>query len=75
MQIEILLKQIRQEKKVTLTKLSDRSGVSVSHISDIENNYKMPSLLVSVKLAKALDIEITELYKVTWWLSWIVINM
>lgn len=66
MQIEILLKQIRQEKKVTLTKLSDRSGVSVSHISDIEKNYKMPSLLVSVKLAKALDIEITELYKVTW---------
>lgn len=53
-------------KKVTLTKLSDRSGVSVSHISDIENNYKMPSLLVSVKLAKALDVEITELYKVTW---------
>lgn len=66
MHIEILLKQIRHEKKVTLTKLSDRSGVSVSHISDIENNYKMPSLLVSVKLAKALDIEITELYKVTW---------
>ncbi|MBO5004614.1 MAG: helix-turn-helix transcriptional regulator [Clostridia bacterium] len=66
MQIEILLKQIRHEKKVTLTKLSDRSGVSVSHISDIENNYKMPSLLVSVKLAKALDVEITELYKVTW---------
>lgn len=66
MHIEILLKQIRHEKKVTLTKLSDRSGVSVSHISDIENNYKMPSLLVSVKLAKALDIEITELYKATW---------
>ncbi|HBC84409.1 MAG TPA: hypothetical protein DCZ30_02955 [Clostridiales bacterium] len=66
MHIEILLKQIRHEKKVTLTKLSDRSGVSVSHISDIENNYKMPSLLVSVKLAKALDIEITELYKAIW---------
>lgn len=66
MHIEILLKQIRHEKKVTLTKLSDRSGVSISHISDIENNYKMPSLLVSVKLAKALDVEITELYKATW---------
>ncbi len=66
MQIEILLKEVRENKKITLNKLADRSGVSVSHISDVENNYKMPSLLVAVKLAKALDVDITELYKVTW---------
>ena len=66
MHIEILLKQIRQEKGMTLTKLSERSGVSTSHISDIENNYKMPSLIVMVKLAKALDVGITDLYKVIW---------
>ena len=66
MHIEILLKQIRQEKGMTLKKLSERSGVSTSHISDIENNFKMPSLIVVVKLAKALDVEVTELYKVIW---------
>lgn len=66
MHIEILLKQIRQEKGITLKKLSERSGVSTSHIGDIENNFKMPSLIVVVKLAKALDIEVTELYKVIW---------
>ena len=66
MHIEILLKQIREQKNVTLTKLSEKSGVSTSHISDIEKNFKMPSLIVMVKLAKALDVNITELYKVKW---------
>ena len=51
---------------MTLKKISERSGVSTSHISDIENNFKMPSLIVMVKLAKALDVEVTELYKVIW---------
>lgn len=66
MHIEILLKQVRQKKKVTLNKLSERSGVSTTHINDIENNIKAPSLLVMVRLSKALDVDITELYKVKW---------
>lgn len=66
MHIEILLKQIRQDKGMTLKKLSERSGVSTSHISDIENSFKMPSLIVVVKLAKALDVGVTDLYKVIW---------
>lgn len=66
MHIEILLKQIRQDKGVTLKKLSEKSGVSTSHISDIEKNFKMPSLIVMVKLAKALDVGVTDLYKVIW---------
>ena len=66
MHIEILLKQVRQDKGMTLKKLSERSGVSTSHISDIENNFKMPSLIVVVKLAKALDVGVTDLYKVIW---------
>ena len=66
MHIEILLKQIREEKNMTLSKLSEKSGVSTTHINDIENNIKSPSLLVMVRLSKALDVEITELYKVKW---------
>jgi hypothetical protein len=27
----------------------------------------MPSLVVMVKLAKALDVGVTDLYKVIWW--------
>lgn len=66
MHIEILLKQVRKRKKITLKKLSDKSGVSTTHINDVENNLKSPSLLVMIQLAKALDVEITELYKVKW---------
>ena len=66
MHIEILLKQVREEKGVPLKKLSEKSGVSTSHISDIEKNFKMPSLLVMVKIAKALDVSVTDLYKVIW---------
>lgn len=67
MHIEILLKQIREEKNVTIKKLAEKSGVSKTHISDIEKNFKMPSLIVMVKIAKALDVNITDLYKVMWW--------
>ena len=66
MYVEILLKQVRQRKRVTLNKLSEKSGISKTHINDIENNIKGPSLLVMIRLAKALDVEITELYKVKW---------
>ena len=66
MHIEILLKQVRQKKNMTLNKLSEKSGVSSTHINDIENNIKNPSLFVMVRLSKALDVEITELYKVKW---------
>ncbi len=66
MHIEMLIKDVRETKNIPLNRLSYKSGVSVSHINDIENNLKMPSLLVMVRLAKALNVEITELYKVIW---------
>lgn len=66
MYVEILLKQVRQRKNVTLNRLSEKSGISTTHINDIENNIKGPSLLVMIQLAKALDVDITELYKVKW---------
>ncbi len=66
MYVEILLKQVRQRKNVTLNRLSEKSGISTTHINDIENNIKGPSLLVMIQLAKALDVDITELYRVKW---------
>ncbi len=66
MHIEILLRSVREKKGITLTKLAEKSGVSKTHINDIENYVKSPSLLVMVKLAKALNVDINELYKVKW---------
>lgn len=66
MKVEILVKNIRQEKHISLEKLSKKSGISTTHINDIENNIKSPSLYVIVRLAKALNVDITKLYKVKW---------
>ena len=66
MHIQILLKQVRAQKNITLAKLSDKTGISTTHINDIENNLKEPSLSMMVRLAKGLDVNINELYKVIW---------
>lgn len=66
MHVQILIKQARKQKNITLAKLSAKTGISTTHINDIENNLKEPSLSMMVRLAKALDVEISELYKVKW---------
>lgn len=63
--IELLIKEIRKNKNITLDELSKRSGVSKTHINDIENNRKEPTLSIAVSIAKALDVQLTDLFKVT----------
>lgn len=67
MHIEILVRDVRRQKGITIAGLARKSGVSAAHLSDIEKNFKSPSLLVMVRIAKALNVEITELYRVKWW--------
>lgn len=66
MRIRILIKDVRKEKHMTLSCLARKSGISTSHLSDIENNKKTPSILVMVLAAKALEVPITDLYKIKW---------
>lgn len=66
MHIEILIKEVRRQKGMTISGLSRKSGVSAAHLSDIEKDFKSPSLLVMVRIAKALDVDITDLYRVRW---------
>lgn len=66
MYIEMKLKQIRKEKNMTLEELSKKSGISTTEINDIENNKKRPTLQSIILLAKALDLEIEDLYVVYW---------
>lgn len=63
--IELLIKKIRIEKNMTQEELSQRGGISESYISELENNLKMPTILTLCKLAEALEVEITKLYKYT----------
>ena len=66
MHVEILLKEKRKERNLTLVQLSDRTGISTTHINDIENNIKEPSISMMVRIAKALDLKIEDLYRVKW---------
>jgi transcriptional regulator with XRE-family HTH domain len=66
MKVEILVKEIRKKQGKTLSDLSYKSGVSITHISDIENDVRKPSLYVMIKLANALQVKITDLYHVKW---------
>ena len=63
--IELFIKKIRKEKNLTQEELSQKSGISESYISELENNLKMPTILTLCKLAEALEVEITKLYKYT----------
>ena len=55
--IAFLIKEQRAELNLTVAQLSERSGVSVGVISDLENNRgRVPSLINFVKLAKALKL-------------------
>ena len=66
LRVEILLKEKRKEKKLTLAQLSERTGISTTHLNDIENNIKEPSISMMVRIGKALDLKVEELYKVKW---------
>lgn len=62
MVIKFTIKGIRKEKKLTLKQLSYKTGISTTHLNDIESNYKMPSLIFAIKIAKALKVNINDLY-------------
>jgi len=61
--ILIKLWYYRNINKVTLVKLSKMTGISKSSLSRIENMIKSPTLEQLEKIAKALDVQITDLYK------------
>lgn len=64
MRVEILIKEIRESKNITLDELAKKSGVSKSHLNYIERNEKEPSISVLCRVAIALKVDIKELYRV-----------
>ncbi|GEN83781.1 transcriptional regulator [Sporosarcina luteola] len=55
------VKKMRSEQKLSLKDLSDKSGVSVSMISQIERRNVDPTLTTLYKLCKGLDVSISTL--------------
>ncbi|MDV5112711.1 helix-turn-helix transcriptional regulator [Clostridium perfringens] len=57
------LREIRRSKGFTMKELSNKSKVSQSYISDLENEKNnKPSIDILNKLAKALEVPITDLF-------------
>ena len=56
------LKQLRSEKKITQEELAYRSELTLSQISRIETVKINPTVSTMFRIAKALDVNITELF-------------
>ncbi len=66
LKIDMLIRQIREEKNISLDELSKEANVSKAHLSYIERNKKEPTISVLVKISKALNVEVDDLYKIEW---------
>lgn len=64
--MKLKIKQIRQQKGMSLRELSQTSGVALGYLSELENEKnvkKNPTIEIVCKLAKALDCEPQDLYE------------
>lgn len=57
------VKKLREEKGITLVKLSEMSGVSVGYLCHLEKgSRKNPSIGIMEKISKALNKSITDIF-------------
>lgn len=54
--------QIRKEKGITLQQLEKLTGIGKTTINNIENGATSPTLLQMEKIAKAMNVRITDLF-------------
>ena len=64
MRVEILLREIRKEKNITLDELARKTGMSKGHLSRIERKETDPTITSLARIALALNTDITKLYKI-----------
>jgi transcriptional regulator with XRE-family HTH domain len=56
------IREKRQEKKLSLLNLANEVGISHSHLYYIESKKVVPSIDVIVKITKALDLPLKNLF-------------
>lgn len=59
---DLRLKEILEEKNMTLTDLSEKTGIEKGNLSAISNNKKNPTMETLKKIADALEINLVELF-------------
>ncbi len=58
------IKEARKKKKLTIEDLASQSGLSVAHLSRLENGRKSPTITTLEKIALALDVPIVYFFSV-----------
>lgn len=55
------IKSLRKDKKLTLTDMSAKTGLSISTLSDIENDKSSPKTSTLNKIADGLDVQLLDI--------------
>ena len=64
MRVEILLREVRKEKNITLRKLAELTGISASQLNKIERQESEPTITTLVRISLALKVDVEKLYKI-----------
>ncbi|HET9877362.1 MAG TPA: XRE family transcriptional regulator [Mycobacterium sp.] len=57
-----LLRTIRRQRGLTLEGLAEQTGLTRSYLSKIERRRSTPSIAVAMKVARALDVDVAQLF-------------
>lgn len=57
-----LLRTVRRQQGLTLEDLAERTGLTKSYLSKVERSRSTPSIAAAIKVAKALDVDVAQLF-------------
>lgn len=57
-----LLRAVRRQRGLTLERLAEQTGLTKSYLSKIERRRSTPSIAVALKVARALDVDVAQLF-------------
>lgn len=57
-----LLRSVRRQRGMTLEELADATGLTKSYLSKVERQRSTPSIAVAMKVARALDVDVAQLF-------------
>lgn len=60
--MSIRLKLLRKQKKWSLETLAEYTALTKSYLSKVERGLSVPSIAVAIKLARALEVDVEELF-------------
>ncbi len=58
------LKRIRTEKNISLEDLAAKVNISVKELQKIESNGSNPSIIVSMKIARSLGMQVEDIFTI-----------